>query len=231
MALILAFGASAAATGSGMPAAPAGPVAKVPPSVLATASASHRVLPRLSRAVDFREQSASPEVRHVAHWALDSGDSAGLPYLIVDKVNARVFVFDADGRLQGADAALLGMARGDGTAQGIGELSLSAIRPEDRTTPAGRFMANLDRDVHGKEVLLIDYDASLALHPVIRGRPGERRAERLESETPEDNRISYGCINVPVRFYENVVRPAFTNTSGLVYILPETSSASEMFAR
>jgi hypothetical protein len=38
-----------------------------------------------------------------------------------------------------------------------------------------------------------------------------------------DNRISYGCIKVPVEFYESVVRPLF-DSSGIVYILPETRS-------
>ncbi len=180
-------------------------------------------------AVDFKQETASAEVRQVASWALQSGDSSGYPYLIVDKVNARVFVFDARGRLQGADAALLGMARGDRSERGIGERKLSAITPIERITPAGRFMASIDHDLHGGEILLIDYAASLALHPVIKGTPGEHRAERLNSPTSQDNRISYGCINVPAMFYANVVSPAFTKTNGVVYILPETGSAKALF--
>jgi hypothetical protein len=30
-------------------------------------------------------------------------------------------------------------------------------------------------------------------------------------------------------FFENVVRPAFTKTNGIVYVLPETRSAREVF--
>lgn len=181
--------------------------------------------------VDFGDYDASPEVRHVAQWIGDSGDNAGLPFMLIDKVAARVLVFDAAGRLQGHDAALLGSARGDTTATGIGDLSLSAIRPEDRTTPAGRFVAHLDKDIKGRGVLLIDYDASLALHPVVPGTPKERRAERLRSETPDDNRISFGCINVPPAFYQSVVAPAFRQTAGIVYILPETRPAAELFGQ
>jgi len=33
----------------------------------------------------------------------------------------------------------------------------------------------------------------------------------------------------PAKFYENVVRPAFTGTKGIVYVLPETRSAREVF--
>ncbi len=180
---------------------------------------------------DFGGYDASPEVRRVVQWIGESGDNAGLPFMLIDKVSARVFVFDAAGTLQGHDAALLGAARGDRTAAGIGDLSLSAIRPEDRTTPAGRFMAHLDKDIHGRGVLLIDYDASIALHPVVPGTPKERRAERLRSATPDDNRISFGCINVPPPFYQSVVAPAFRQTAGVVYILPETGPASEWFGR
>lgn len=181
--------------------------------------------------VDFAGQPASAEVQHVAQWIGESGDNAGLPFMLIDKVSARVFVFDAAGRLRGQDAALLGSARGDNTVAGIGDLSLSAIRPEDRTTPAGRFVAHLDKDIKGHDVLLIDYDASIALHPVVPGTPRERRAERLKSETPDDNRISFGCINVPPSFYQSVVAPAFKQTAGIVYILPETRPASELFGK
>ena len=77
--------------------------------------------------------------------------------------------------------------------------------------------------------MLIDYEAAIALHPVVKGTPVERRAERLDSATAEDNRISYGCINVPVQFYQEVVSPAFSNTNGVVYILPEKTSVPKFF--
>lgn len=182
-----------------------------------------------SASADFGGHEASAEARQVAQWVGETGDNGGLPFMLIDKVAARVFVFNAAGELQGNDAALLGSARGDKTAAGIGDLSLSAIRPEQRTTPAGRFVAHLDRDIHGRGILLIDYDASIALHPVVPGTAKERRAERLRSATPDDNRISFGCINVPPAFFDQVVRPAFKQTAGIVYILPEMSPASELF--
>lgn len=184
---------------------------------------------RRPKTADFQHRSASAEVRHVAHWVVDSGDSAGMPYLIVDKVNAEVFVFDASGQLKGAEPALLGMAPGDHSTKGVGEQTVSALRSEDRTTPAGRFVASVAQGLHGQDILWIDYASALALHRVVKGTPAERRAERLLSATPRDNRISFGCINVPVKFFEDVVSPAFTNTSGVVYILPEMGAARELF--
>lgn len=173
--------------------------------------------------------TASSEARHVARWVQHSGDNGNRPYLIIDKVNATVFAFSAAGKLLDAKPALLGIARGDDTATGIGDRSLASIRLADRTTPAGRFIASLDRDPKGAEVLWIDYASALALHAVVKGQPAERRAQRLESANSQDNRISFGCINVPVDFYDKVVSALFTGTDGLVYILPETSTAQAVF--
>lgn len=184
---------------------------------------------RLKRA-DFKQEHASSEVRHVADWVVDSGDNHRLPFAIVDKTDARVFVFAADGRLRGAAPALLGLAQGDDTVPGIGDRPLSTIRPEERTTPAGRFVAALDRNLRGKEILWVDYEGAVSMHPVISTKPEERRLQRLATPTPLDNRISYGCINVPARFFEKVVRPAFTGTDGIVYVLPETRLSREVFA-
>lgn len=178
----------------------------------------------------FELERASHEARHVADWVVDSGDNDGMPFAIVDKADARVFVFGADGRLRGAAPALLGLARGDDAVPGIGTRALSSIRPEERTTPAGRFVAALDRNLRGKEILWVDYDGAVSMHPVITTKPEERRLQRLATLTPLDNRISYGCINVPAKFYDKVVRPAFTGTDGIVYVLPETRSAREVFA-
>jgi len=178
---------------------------------------------------NFARERASHEARYIADWVVDSGDNHGLPFVIVDKTDARVFVFTADGSLRGAAPALLGLARGDDAVPGIGNRELSKIRPEERTTPAGRFVAALGRNLRDKEILWVDYDGAVSLHPVITTKPEEHRAQRLASPTPLDNRISYGCINVPAKFYENVIHSVFSGTSGIVYVLPETKSAREVF--
>lgn len=178
---------------------------------------------------DFGREAASPEARHVADWAAYSGDHAGLPFIVVDKVQSRVFVFDGAGRLQGAASALLGSATGDASVPGIGDRKIASIRPEERTTPAGRFVASLDRSLAGEDILWVDYDAAIALHRVIATQPKERRLQRLESRVAADRRITYGCINVPVRFFEQVVAPAFRGAGGIVYVLPEHHPARDTF--
>lgn len=184
---------------------------------------------RAQKWANFENEQASPEVRHVAHWAVDSHDSDGLPFAIMDKRQAKVFVFDVHGRLLGAAPALLGLAIGDDAVPGIGDRAMALIRPEERTTPAGRFVAALDRNVRGKEILWVNYEDAISMHPVVTSNAKERRAQRLTTPTVLDNRISYGCINVPASFFKKIVRPAFTGTNGIVYVLPETRPAQQLF--
>jgi hypothetical protein len=178
----------------------------------------------------FDREHASHEARHVVAWVVASGDNAGMPFAIVDKVEAKVFVFDAAGQLRGAAPALLGLARGDDSAPGIGDRELANIRPEERTTPAGRFVAALDRNLKGEDILWVDYETAISLHRVITGNAKDRRRQRLASPTPLDNRITFGCINVPATFFDKVVSPAFAGTNGIVYVLPDTRSFKEVFA-
>lgn len=174
------------------------------------------------------QEQQPDDVRQLRHWVLATSDNLGMPFVIVDKVAAKVFVFDRLGQLRAASPALLGLAQGDDTVPGIGSRPMSTIRPDERTTPAGRFVASLAGTGHGDEVLWVDYDASVALHRVV-DIPRERRLQRLASANPLERRITYGCINVPAKFFDTVIRPAFRATSGIVYVLPETRSPRQVF--
>lgn len=172
---------------------------------------------------------ASVEVRRFAQAAASTQDSQGLPFAIVDKKNARVFVFGADGVLQGASPVLLGLAQGDESVPGIGERKLSDIRPEERTTPAGRFVSEPGLNLQGEDIVWVDYGAAVSMHRVRTHNKSERRLERLASATAQDNRISYGCINVPAAFYDIYVKPVFGRARGVIYVLPETQPARAYF--
>ena len=184
-----------------------------------------------ARAVDAADAAkpASATAAEVANWVLASGDNRGLPFVIIDKVVAEVFVFSADGQEQGATPALLGLARGDDSAPHIGDREMSAIRPGERTTPAGRFVAGFGAAKGQRKVLWVDYATAISMHPVVTANPKEHRLQRLRSPSPRDNRITFGCINVPAAFYDAVVRPTFAGTTGVVYILPETRPLDEVF--
>ena len=184
----------------------------------------------LPKRANFEQEEASQDARHVADWIVDSGNNRGMPFVIVDKISAKVFVFHADGRLRGAAPALLGMAVGDDAVPGIGNRKMSSIRPEERTTPAGRFVSYMGINFYRKDILWVDYEGAMSLHRVVTNKPEERRLERLATPTPLDNRISYGCINVPATFFDKVVKPAFAGVMGVVYVLPEVKSKKEVFA-
>ncbi|WP_295395012.1 L,D-transpeptidase [uncultured Thiodictyon sp.] len=175
-----------------------------------------------SKQANFESERASRRTRDMADWIVGSRDNLNMPFAIVDKANAKVYVFGVDRQLRGAAPVLLGLAQGDYVAPGVGNMRMSRISPRERTTPAGRFVAKMGRNAHGKEVLWVDYKNAISMHPVITSRPEERRAQRLDTPSPLDNRISYGCINVPVTFFQKVIHRIFSGTAGIVYVLPKT---------
>lgn len=201
-----------------------------PPAPAAPATATTGALPRPAGPLpDFGDEMPSPQARHVANWAFFTGDHEGKSVVVLDKKAARVFTFDPHGRLLAATPALLGSAIGDDAAPGIGDKPLEQIRPEEKTTHAGRFEARPGINADGEDVVWIDYDAALSMHRVRATVAEERRLERLASPTEEDNRISFGCVNLPVHFYEQVLSPAVKKSGAIVYVLPETRSPQEVF--
>lgn len=172
---------------------------------------------------------ASPDSRQMVTWVRRSGDHGGLPFVLIDKRQAQVFVFDGEARLLGAAPALLGLASGDDPSPGIGQKPLSRIQPHERTTPAGRFVAAMALNLSGAPILWVDYDTAISLHALRGNNPREQRARRLTSPSAQDNRISFGCINVAARFFDDVVTKAFQGTEGVVYVLPDTRSLASVF--
>lgn len=195
----------------------------------APVAAMEGVLPLPALSADFAGEAASADVRYVAAWVLDSADNQGLPFVIVDKKDARIFIFEANGHLRGASAALLGLASGDRSVPGIGQRELSRILPAERTTPAGRFLSQPGRNLQGEEVVWVNYSEGLAIHRVRPGNSQEQRLQRLASSTPGDNRISLGCVVVPVLFYEGVISPLLGKNYSMVYVLPETRPVHALF--
>jgi len=178
---------------------------------------------------DIEAGPRSADARYVAQWAVASRDHKGLPFAIVDKKSAKLFVFASSGRMVGAAPALLGLAPGDHSVPGIGQRDPSQIQPNERTTPAGRFVSAPGRNLSGEDIVWVDYESGFAIHRVRPGDARERRQQRLASATPHDNRVSLGCVVVTVAFYESVVKPTLGTQRGVVYVLPETRPAREMF--
>jgi hypothetical protein len=196
------------------PAAPAAPAAPVAPAL---------------KLASFGDEHPTDAVRQVANWSVYSGDHKQMAMVIVDKKDARVWVFSPQGKLLASTPALLGSAIGDDSVPGIGEKPLSQVKPQEKTTPAGRFIAEPGVNANGEDVVWVSYDLAVSMHRVRPTVKSERRLERLASATSADNRISFGCINLPPKFYEQVLNPAVHKYGAVIYVLPETRSPGEVF--
>lgn len=215
-ALVLALGLLAGALSLGLghrEQATPGPAAQLAPVPLA----------------DFRGAQASPDARLLANWVAATGDNGEQAFILVDKKQARVHVFSPDGKLQDSAPALLGEAAGDELLPGAAEKEPSELRPEEKTTPAGRYEAIAGVNADDEDVIWVDNDAAISMHRLRHGAPGEQRAERLASAGTEDNRISFGCINLPVAFYETVAKPAVMQHGAIIYVLPEHKTLQQVF--
>lgn len=199
-----------------------------PPSSQAVATSPVPV--EFAAAVPTNPRVPATPLEQVVQWAV-AGDAGGRPFVVVDKPGAHVLAFDARGQLVQRVPALLGSALGDDSPPGIGDKPLSQINPDERVTPAGRFVAQMGETLTGEDVVWVDYDAAVSMHRVRVVKESEHRFERLASETIDDNRISNGCINLPVAFYEQVLKPMVEAGPTVVYVLPEQRTLQEVFAR
>jgi hypothetical protein len=193
----------------------------------ASATFAPQLAPQLA---DFAGHPASPDARFVANWVADAQNNRRLPFVILDKRDARIFVFDGRAKLIDSSPVLLGFAVGDDSVAGIGKRPIAQVREDERTTPAGRFISQPGRNASGEEVVWVDYDAAVSMHRVRPVDPKERRLERLASNDPSQRRISYGCINVPVAFFDRVIEPLLGAQRGVIYVLPESKGVRQVFA-
>lgn len=179
--------------------------------------------------IDGGKPASSLAAASLVDWIAASGDNRSLPYVIIDKNAARAFLFDAKGKYLADAPVLIGIAMGDDATPGVGKKSLAEIGPAEKTTPAGRFLAKFGLAAGRHKVLWVDYTTSVALHPVPTGNPKELRRKRMLSPTIDDNRVTFGCINVPLTFYNKGVRPLFLRKGGYVYVMPDTKPLEEVF--
>lgn len=202
---------------------PPAPVAQQPAAPVLPAPAP------ASRLADFGAETPSPEALHVANWAVFTGDNKKKAIIMLDKKAARAYVFEPDGKLKASTPILLGASIRDENPPGIGDKPLAAVKPDEKVTAAGRYIAEPGINAAGEDVIWIDYNAALSMHRVRPLVKEERRLERLASQTIEDNRISFGCVNFPVAFYEGVLSPTVKTKGAVIYVLPETRTPQQVF--
>ena len=203
------------------------------PAQAATATASQAKAQKRKSAKSVQKPVEMPDLtiptQRVTSWVNETGDNNGLPYLVIDKPSATIFAFDASGKPVGFGPVLIGRALGDDATPGIGNKSLAEIGPAEKTTPAGRFLARFGKAAGNTRVLWVDYATSVAIHTIPSGNPKENRIRRMLSPDIDDNRITFGCINVPKALYNGKIAPMFGKKGGYVYILPDTKPLEDAF--
>jgi hypothetical protein len=179
---------------------------------------------------DFQGVAAPTDVRVVADW--QSRVQRGKPFVIADKVGGLIYAFDEAGTLIAKAPALFGKAPGDVEISDTGAAGLDNMTDAEKITPAGVFPSKItpSRD-YGSMMEFkrsADGTAAIAVHRVYLGDPAEKRMDRLNTDTPADNRVSYGCINVLPEFYDGVLAKHFDRDSTVV-VLPEQQSVESFF--
>jgi hypothetical protein len=182
-----------------------------------------------TQAAEIAGMAASADAEQMLQWVRATQDHHGLPFAIVDKKAAAVFIFDAQAHPLGAAPVLLGEMPGDQTVPGVGDKPPSQVLPEERTTPAGRFASEPGRNLGGDTVVWVDYDSGFAIHRVRPGASHAGRMKRLLSASPAAHRASLGCVVVSSSFFDNVVAPTLASQPGVVYVLPETRPVQSLF--
>ena len=172
-----------------------------------------------------------PSDAAVQSFAVDvmrANDAAGMAFAVLDKPTATVTVFDAKGQFVARTPVLVGEAVGDVAPPDIGTRPLSKVKLNEKVTSAGRYVTESGRNHKGEDIVWLDYGQALSMHRV-RNVKNENRPKRLATPTVDDNRISFGCVNMPPSFYERYIDPLFCKQRGVVYVLPETKSVAAMF--
>ena len=186
--------------------------------------------PMVAMAADTWKMPVTRDAGAVLEWVRESGDASGRPFAVVDKRAARIYVFDAAGRLAGESPVLLGSAPGDHTIPGVGARAQTGHVPaEERTTPAGRFEASPGINNTGEHVVWVDYESAFAIHRLRPGFAFKARADRLGTDLADDKRVSWGCVVVPVAFYQQVVERVLGKSRSVVYVLPEAQPLRNVF--
>jgi len=171
----------------------------------------------------------SAAAREIAARILASGDHGRRPFAIVDKKAALLSLYDADGHILGTSSVLLGQVVGDHSVPGVGERTQAGrLRPEDKTTPAGRFYSTPGKNRDGESVVWVEPETAFAIHRLRPGATHTDRARRLAATNPVLKRASAGCVVVPVTFYESHLHPVLGRQPGVVYVLPERLGAPEL---
>lgn len=140
------------------------------------------------------------------------------PTITADKVAGTISVFYPDTKHIITEPALFGKVKSNALDMG----NYNFPRKFDSITPAGTFqIEKVFSWVLNEPILVFIHGRSSvgAIHPLWMKNPKQQRVQRLLSTTPNDNRITGGCINVDSKFFYSVLNELPEGTT--LTILPE----------
>lgn len=152
----------------------------------------------------------------VNSWVRQTRDNNGQKYIIADKVAGTIHIMDAKGREIATAPALYGKRHGDNMSLGETPAGIFTLKTRPAPTSYGGDLQQFATAPNG---------GIYAIHRVITNN-NQRRVARLNSPTASDNRISLGCINIPVNIYNKYLQKGF---KGKLYVLPEQKKLSAVF--
>lgn len=145
-------------------------------------------------------------------------DDDKAPVIIADKKQATITVFYPETGAKITQPALFGKVKSN-------LLDMNVYDYPNKTnyvTPSGSFPLKKTYSWRLNDDMMIyinGKNAVGAIHPLWMGNPDQKRIERLRSPTPDDNRITGGCINVDADFFYHTLNTLPDGT--LLIILPE----------
>lgn len=140
-------------------------------------------------------------------------------YLIVDKTQTLMYVIGGDGKMISKFPVLLGATKGELTNLADPDSNTAG---EYATTPAGKYtlsrkglsVTEEDLKLYDGKIISMNGGHGLAIHITY---PLEiaSRTKALESQTPNDNRISWGCINISKEMWIKYIQDNFKGTESI----------------
>lgn len=147
----------------------------------------------------------------------------GKSFAILDKEHAQIHLIDKNGNHIKTLPTVTGIEKSDNW----NTSDPTKDTPKGGSTPYGEYSMKLDKDsafrlaekVKTEDGKTLKMYNNLAIHKVYEG-DAARRYKALTSEDPNDNRMSWGCVNIDKKEMTNTIYPNF-NDESVLYVLPE----------
>ncbi len=166
-------------------------------------------------------ESLSPNAQIVYLYSLSNIDSS---FVIVDKPRAEMYIIGKDKKMIAQFPILLGKAKGEN----INMADVDTDEPGPyATTPAGEYRIGQNRDsinqksfkLYKGKIFSIYGTENLAMH-ITYPPELEKRTKALNTPSVEDNRLSWGCINVDEKNFDKYIQGKISENA-ILFVTPD----------